>query len=411
MKQTSTIGEQSSMQTSFVSSVLPEPGCKALLLNSAFISRIAFGLLTLFCLFTPASACDNSYFQLDSVVFDGTHYTAHTTLCIGQGLTGTQIGAGGNTTVFAIAAFGVGTQIIGFSPSSVTNTTTNCTVQGNLELDSLHLDTIVGDGYSPNSMVKFVPTNGCNFTCFYSTANCGLAGTLCIEIDIVMNGLPDSLVAIGVEGTGLLFNGCHRFSHGGFATNDMTIPWWVFPVEWGAFDANRSQEGVRLTWETLQEDGNDHFRILHSTDAVNWRKIDVLDAVGDSEHSTNYTYLDRNPALGTNHYRIVQVDREGSQTATEVRTVTVPLPSGLALRKVGPVPAREELRLNLESDRTQDLLIQVMDLKGQMHLAKAFAVRVGSNEVNLDLAKLPTGCYLLVVQGETQTFHQKILLN
>lgn len=397
------------MQASFVSNVLPESGFKALLPSSAALSRIAICLLTVFCLFNSATACDNSYFQLDSVVFDGTYYTAHTTLCIGQGLTGSEIGAGGNTTLFAIGAFGQTGEIVGFSPSSYYNPQTNCTVQGNLVTNPAV--GAGGSGYDPNSMVEFVPVNGCDFACFFNNQVCGDTGSICLKIDILMNDLPDSLVGLGVEGTGLLFNGCHRFSHGGFATNDMTIPWWAFPVEWGAFEANKTPAGIRLNWETLKEEGNDHFRVLRSSDGLNWERIGLINAKGNTESSTHYEYLDRSPVLGTNHYRIVQVDREGSQTATEVRTVTVPLPTGLALRAVGPVPAREVLHLELDADRASALSVELYDLKGQLHQSQIFSSEVGSNEWSLDVADLQRGYYLLLVHGQGEVFRRKVMLH
>ncbi len=365
----------------------PRPACR----RSVSYRMVTFLTAVLLGLNLSVPACDLSYFELDSLTFDGVHFTAHTTLCIGGGAVGTTAGAGGFTSRFAIAAYGTKGSIVGFTPDSLTNYHTGCSVVGSLMPNQPFPANIGGTGDVANSMVEFQPPTNCEFICASSLVNCGPPQSFCFRIQIQMSGLPDSLMAIGVEGFGSYQFGCHRGSHGTFATNDMSISLAGLPVEWGSFEALKRNGGVQLEWQTLSEDGNDFFRVLRSEDALNWESIGVVDADGDTEHVRKYGFFDAHPAIGTNHYRIVQVDIEGSQSATEVVSVNIPLPAGLSLETVGPVPATDQLRLELVSDRKRDVQVDVIALNGQVARTQSVPLQVGTNPLEIKVGTLPRG--------------------
>lgn len=90
------------------------------------------------------------------------------------------------------------------------------------------------------------------------------------------------------------------------------------PVEWNGFiaSANPDKWQVECRWSSSEELQNDHFRIERSTDGEQWQTIGFEDA-GNGE----YTFTDHSPIAGDSYYRIVQVDFNGSESATGVRYV------------------------------------------------------------------------------------------
>lgn len=67
-----------------------------------------------------------------------------------------------------------------------------------------------------------------------------------------------------------------------------------------------------LSWATATETNNDHFEIERSLDAINFKKIkEILGAINSLE-TKQYSFIDSNPELGINYYRLKQVDLDGS---------------------------------------------------------------------------------------------------
>lgn len=91
------------------------------------------------------------------------------------------------------------------------------------------------------------------------------------------------------------------------------------PVEWNGFiaEANAQQWQVECRWSTTDELNNDHFRIERSVDAVNWQSVGFEESVLSGE----YAFTDRYPLAGEAYYRIVQVDYNGTESATGARRV------------------------------------------------------------------------------------------
>jgi hypothetical protein len=94
----------------------------------------------------------------------------------------------------------------------------------------------------------------------------------------------------------------------------------TLPVEWLSFETQAIERGIQLDWQTAWEKDNDYFEIERSFDAAHWELLETLDAVGNSQDVTNYSYIDLDEGLkGLIYYRIRQVDLDGSFSFSPIR--------------------------------------------------------------------------------------------
>ncbi|HTL82995.1 MAG TPA: hypothetical protein VL651_14880 [Bacteroidia bacterium] len=107
-----------------------------------------------------------------------------------------------------------------------------------------------------------------------------------------------------------------------FAINDLKIRYTtVLPIEMLSFDGVCDDHRIRLNWSTATEINNDFFTVERSTDGEIFSAVGVLDGAGNSGSVLKYSFLDNDPAEGTNYYRIVQTDFNGQFTTSEIIAV------------------------------------------------------------------------------------------
>jgi hypothetical protein len=91
----------------------------------------------------------------------------------------------------------------------------------------------------------------------------------------------------------------------------------ALPVTWVSFTATKQANNVYLQWLTANEVNNDFFNVQHSTDGSNgWSTNGKVNAgIG------NYSFVHASPVIGSNYYRLQQVDKDGKTSYSEVRMV------------------------------------------------------------------------------------------
>ncbi len=91
------------------------------------------------------------------------------------------------------------------------------------------------------------------------------------------------------------------------------------PVELISFEARQVGSKSLLEWVTASEVNNDFFSIEHSKDGSTYTTIGRIEGHGNSNDRLDYQFVDTDPALGINYYRLKQVDFDGAFEYSEVR--------------------------------------------------------------------------------------------
>ncbi|MGN6494756.1 MAG: T9SS type A sorting domain-containing protein [Agriterribacter sp.] len=96
----------------------------------------------------------------------------------------------------------------------------------------------------------------------------------------------------------------------------------ILPVTLLTFTLSPAQDGILLQWTTATEQNNKGFEVERSIDGNDWKRIGFVTSQafnGNSMVKLIYRYTDQQPAVGTNYYRIKQVDFDGRFEYSPIR--------------------------------------------------------------------------------------------
>ncbi len=128
------------------------------------------------------------------------------------------------------------------------------------------------------------------------------------------------------------------------------------PVELLSFSANKANKNAHLTWATASETNNYGFWLEHSLDGRSFEAMAWVDGEGKA---ATYSYLHEAPIPGRHYYRLKQVDRDGSEKASEIRTLAFSGTTDAFALRVWPNPTGGELRVNVDQATSATLFDNV----------------------------------------------------
>lgn len=112
------------------------------------------------------------------------------------------------------------------------------------------------------------------------------------------------------------------------------------------FTVQKLNSATLLNWVTVSEENNKGFEIEHSSEGGIWKGIGFVQSLAQGGHSTvrlEYQFLDQNPTVGQNYYRLRQIDFNGKYSYSEVREIWFSPSSDI---NVYPNPAQENITIS-----------------------------------------------------------------
>lgn len=176
----------------------------------------------------------------------------------------------------------------------------------------------------------------------------------------------------------------------------------VLPISLLDFYGRAEADAIALYWTTSTELNNDYMAVERSQNGIDFEEIGQVEGKGTTTEPQQYTFVDNHPISGTNYYRLRQVDYDGAVAYHPVISVLFDKPLAFGM-KISPNPARETLQVDWSLPKTQDGLLRVFDMQGQLLSQRAIAH--GSGRYNLPIRNLPAGIYVLQLEqgGQTKT--------
>ena len=214
----------------------------------------------------------------------------------------------------------------------------------------------------------------------------------------------------------LLLSASSRSSDSDLNTNRGQSDFWLVylalppPILFSRFDAflNEKQD-IELLWITTYENNAQLITLEKSSDNKVFFKMNEENAQGIINDFRSYKFIDKNPFLGRNFYRIIYTDKSGKSYPGPVTNfnfiplATEPLPIGL---KVYPNPASEILFV--ESDVAIND-IAILSVNGRKIRTSAELTVKGKTQITI-LEKLPSGVYFIVVETNVSKHIKKIVI-
>ncbi len=173
----------------------------------------------------------------------------------------------------------------------------------------------------------------------------------------------------------------------------MAIP---LPVTLIDFRVEKSGSSILLKWSTTLEENNSHYNIQKSTNGIDFETIGIINTkMTNSNTLLNYHFSDSGPVMGTNYYRLEQIDFDGSSSYSSIKKLFWHEKLDL---KFYPNPVKEDLHL---SWAPPGLEVSVLNIHGVPVLF--------SKQNVVSVASLPSGLYFIQVRQKGQEVIQRFV--
>lgn len=157
---------------------------------------------------------------------------------------------------------------------------------------------------------------------------------------------------------------------------------------------------VHISWSTASEVNNDYFEIENSADGQQWQFVSKISGKGNTTTSQHYSFIDQKPLNGTSYYRIKQVDFDGQMSYTPIKSISFVKNDNYKPLRITPNPVTHQL--NIHGEYKAETQIQIFNAQGRK--MDGLLYHKEPESMNVDVSHLPTGLYLLHVDGENVRF-------
>lgn len=174
------------------------------------------------------------------------------------------------------------------------------------------------------------------------------------------------------------------------------------PVTWGGFAAEKIKTTARLTWKTMVELNTDKFVVERSADGISYNAIGTVQAAGSSSTALSYQYDDVAPLLGTNYYRLKQLDKNGWFDYSAVRYLTFGDANGVS---VTPNPAKDKITVTVPGNN-KPLKVYLVTNTGQ----RLTSYDMTGASLNIILPPVAAGVYYIRIEGPGTSSQHKLVI-
>jgi hypothetical protein len=178
----------------------------------------------------------------------------------------------------------------------------------------------------------------------------------------------------------------------------------ILPLTLISFTANSVNSEVKLDWQTSNETNTDYFSVQRSKDGTTWETIQKVQATGTNSNSTtSYSAEDNNPYNGISYYRLIEVDKNGKQTASQTRFVN--FGKSFSSITVYPNPATDNIKISFPE--TGKYEISLISASGQ--LINSYVLANGDN-ILLNVSAMQSGMYFIRINHAQTSETRKIII-
>ena len=189
----------------------------------------------------------------------------------------------------------------------------------------------------------------------------------------------------------------------------------VIPVELVSFNADVSNNFVKLNWLTISEKNNYGFEIERSKNSTdksdNWEKIGFVKGKGTTTEIQSYAFNDEYLPAGKYSYRLKQIDFDGTTSYSNIIEVDIDLPNAFSLEQNYPNPFNPSTTINYQIPELSFVTLKVYDVLGsEVATLVNKELPVGNYEIEFDATTLPSGIYFYRLQAGSFVETKKMVL-
>ncbi|MBP6091684.1 MAG: T9SS type A sorting domain-containing protein [Crocinitomicaceae bacterium] len=196
-------------------------------------------------------------------------------------------------------------------------------------------------------------------------------------------------------------SGFSQFAIGSTAANPL-------PVTLTYLNADCSDNGVEVKWQTASENNSDYYAVERSLDGQNWNEIAVKTAAGNSTTLLNYSIVDEDRMAGTRYYRLNQVDKNGASV------VYGPISSSCSFNEMAvtvfPNPASSNVTIAVQTPTAGMVELNIHAMDGKLIAHSSAMIESGTTALPFNLEGNKSGVYLVSITLNGQTNIEKLII-
>lgn len=181
----------------------------------------------------------------------------------------------------------------------------------------------------------------------------------------------------------------------------------ILPIKLINFEGIGEDDRISLSWSTASEINNLGFEIQKSNELGDWQIINTINGQGTSNEINDYEYIDENPYLGINYYRLKQIDIDGSADYSEV--IAVEFKNSVVNINVFPNPSNNDVNIHINLPFKEDIKIKISDSAGREIWESKLIVDRLNWRKNFNFKS--KGFYLATIQIGTKIYYEKIIIS
>ena len=178
----------------------------------------------------------------------------------------------------------------------------------------------------------------------------------------------------------------------------------TLPLNLLNFVAKKLINQTLVSWTTSSEFNNDHFSLEWSTDGKEFKEMAQIKSKGNHKENQEYSYVHKNPAQGTNYYRLTQYDLDGRSQTFDVVSVTFDFEKYDMI--IAPNKVINNLRIEF-SQAVEKASLLIYDMEGK--LVQSSILASGIDIINLDVSGLSPGQYIVRLVDKKGTLTKKFV--
>ena len=167
------------------------------------------------------------------------------------------------------------------------------------------------------------------------------------------------------------------------------------PVVLTKFQVQKRNEKGWLNWQTAEEENSKLFDIERSGDGTIFKSIGMVQASGNSNNLSSYSFVDESPLVGINYYRLKQIDKNERFTYSPVKTLFFNRGGSIILY---PNPAVNQIQLQFPKIYS-NVVLEIVNSEGR--LMRKIAVN-NSDQLEIPIGNFPAGRYIIRIYANNK---------
>ena len=192
----------------------------------------------------------------------------------------------------------------------------------------------------------------------------------------------------------------------------------VTPVELSSFTGNVESGNVMLKWSTSTETNNKGFEVQKSEirdqsahDGTDWKSLGFVNGNGSTTEKHYYSFQDKNIQEGKSHYRLKQIDFDGSYKYSQTVEVNITAPEEFSLQQNYPNPFNPSTNIEYKIPEKEFVTLKVYDVLGnEIKTLVNEEKPAGRYTVNFSASNLASGVYYYRISAGNFTNIKKMIL-